>query len=173
MYIEMALPLMPTFLKFDFSEVAVLLAAFTLGPATAILVELIKNLAHLPTSQTMYVGELANFVIGSLLVGTAGLVYQNNKTRKGAYLAMAAGTIAMTAGACLINYFFMLPFYIKVMEFPLDAIIGMTQAAGNKLVTDLKSLILFVFVPFNILKGIVVSLIVGVIYKRLSPILHK
>jgi len=89
----------------------------------------------------MYVGELANFVIGSLLVGTAGLVYQNNKTRKGAYLAMAAGTIAMTAGACLINYFFMLPFYIKVMEFPLDAIIGMTQAAGNKLVTDLKSLI--------------------------------
>jgi len=86
---------------------------------------------------------------------------------------MAAGTIAMTAGACLINYFFMLPFYIKVMEFPLDAIIGMTQAAGNKLVTDLKSLILFVFVPFNILKGIVVSLIVGVIYKRLSPILHK
>jgi riboflavin transporter FmnP len=173
MYIEMALPLMPSFLKFDFSEVAVLLAAFTLGPATAILVELIKNLAHLPTSQTMYVGELANFVIGSLFVGTAGLVYQKNKTRKGAFLAMAAGTIAMTAGASLINYFFMLPFYIQVMEFPLEAIIGMTQAVGNKLVTDLKSLILFVFVPFNLFKGIVVSLIVGVIYKRLSPILHR
>lgn len=173
MYFEMAVPLMPTFLKFDFSEVAVLLAAFTLGPATAVLVEFIKNLAHLPTSQTLYVGELANFIVGSLFVGTAGLIYQKRKSRTGAFMAMAAGTLAMTVGASLINYFFMLPFYIQVMEFPLEAIIGMTQAVGNKLVTDLQTLILFVFVPFNLFKGIVVSLIVGLIYKRLSPILHR
>lgn len=173
MYIEFMLPLMPSFLKIDFSEVAVLLAAFTLGPSTAILIELIKNIAHLPTSQTLYVGELANFVIGSLFVGTAGLIYKFNKTRKGAILALAAGVLAMTLGASAINYFFMLPFYIKVMQFPLDAIIGMTQAVGNTLVTSLETLILYVFVPFNLFKGIVVSLIVGLLYKRLSPILHR
>ncbi len=173
MYIEFMLPLMPSFLKIDFSEVAVLLAAFTLGPSTAILIELIKNVAHLPTSQTLYVGELANFVIGSLFVGTAGLIYKRNKTRQGAIIALAAGVVAMTVGASAINYFFMLPFYIQVMQFPLDAIIGMTQAVGNTLVTSLETLILYVFVPFNLFKGIVVSLIVGLLYKRLSPILHR
>lgn len=173
MYIEFVLPLMPSFLKIDFSEVAVLLAAFTLGPATAILVELIKNVAHLPASQTLYVGELANFVIGSLFVGTAGLIYKFNKTRKGAVIALIAGVLAMTIGASAINYFVMLPFYIKVMQFPLEAIIGMTQAVGNTLVTNLETLILYVFVPFNLFKGLVVSLIVGVLYKRLSPLLHR
>lgn len=173
MYIEMVLPLMPSFLKLDFSEVAVLLASFTLGPATAILIELIKNVAHLPASQTLYVGELANFVIGSLFVGSAGLIYKHRKTRTNAIVALIIGTLTMTVGASLINYFFMLPFYIKVMEFPLEAIIGMTQAVGNKLVTNLETLILFVFVPFNLFKGLVVSLIVGVLYKRLSPLLHR
>lgn len=173
MYIEMVLPLMPAFLKFDFSEVAVLLAAFTLGPATAILIELIKNLAHLPVSQTLYVGELANFIIGSLFVGTAGLIYKQKKTRTNAIVALTAGTLVMTLGACLINYFFMLPFYINVMEFPLEAIIGMVQAVGNKAVINLETLILFVFVPFNLFKGLVVSIIVGLLYKRLSPLLHR
>ena len=173
MYIEFILPLMPSFLKIDFSEVAVLLAAFTLGPATAILIELIKNIAHLPTSQTLYVGELANFVIGSLFVGTAGFIYKYNKTRKGAIIALTAGVLAMTIGASAINYFFMLPFYIKVMQFPLEAIIGMTQAVGNTLVTSLETLILYVFIPFNLFKGLVVSLIVGLLYKRLSPLLHR
>ncbi|MDD2533976.1 MAG: ECF transporter S component [Eubacteriales bacterium] len=173
MYIEFMIPLMPSFLKLDLSEVAVLLAAFTLGPATAILIELIKNIAHLPASQSLYVGELANFIIGSLFVGTAGLIYKQNKTRKGAMIALALGTVAMTVGASVINYFFMLPFYIKVMEFPIEAIIGMTQAVGNTLVTSLKTLILYVFVPFNLFKGLVVSLIVGLLYKRLSPLLHR
>ena len=173
MYIEFVIPLMPAFLKFDFSEVAVLLAAFSLGPATAILIELIKNLAHLPTSQTMYVGELANFIVGSLFVGTAGLIYQYRKTRTQAIIALGAGILAMTLSASLINYFFMLPFYINVMEFPLEVIIDMTNKAGNTLVTDLKTMILYVFVPFNLFKGIVVSLVVGVLYKRLSPLLHR
>ncbi len=173
MYLEMALPLMPSFLKFDFSEVAVLLASFSMGPLTAILIELIKNLVHLPGTQTAGVGELANFMIGSFFVGTAGMVYRLMKSRSGAFLAMASGTLAMTIAASLINYFFMLPFYIDVMHFPLEAIIGMTQAVGNKLVTDLPTLIYFVFVPFNLFKGLVVSLIVALMYKRLSPLLHR
>lgn len=173
MYIEMILPFMPTFLKFDFSEVAVLLASFSMGPLTAILIELIKNLAHLPTSQTMYVGELANFIVGSLFTGTAGLIYKLHKSRRNAILGMAGGTVAMTLGASLINYFFMIPFYISAMGFPLEGIIGAAQGVGNTLVTDLRTLIIWVFIPFNLFKGIVVSLVVALIYKRVSPLLHK
>jgi riboflavin transporter FmnP len=173
MYLEMSLPLMPAFLKFDFSEIAVLLGSFAMGPLTGILIELIKNLAHLPASGTMYVGELANFVVGVLFVGTAGWIYQRHKTRSRAYLAMAAGTLAMTVGASLINYFLMIPFYVSAMGFPMEAIINMTHKAGNLMVSDLKSLILWVFVPFNLFKGIIVSFIVGLVYKRVSPLLHR
>ncbi|HAL74807.1 MAG TPA: ECF transporter S component [Clostridiales bacterium] len=173
MYIEMVLPLMPAFLKFDFSEIAVLLASFSMGPMTAILIELIKNIAHLPTSQTMYVGELANFIVGSLFTGTAGLIYKLHKSRRNAIIGMAGGTVAMTVGASLINYFFMIPFYISAMGFTMEGIIGAAQGVGNTLVTDLKTLIIWVFIPFNLFKGIVISVIVGFIYKRVSPLLHR
>lgn len=173
MYLELSLPFMPAFLMFDFSEVVVLMAAFSMGPLTGILVELAKNLLHLPATHTGGVGELANFIIGSSFVGTAGLIYQRMKTRRGAFIAMGSGTLIMTVLASLINYFFLIPFYIRVMGFPLPAIIGMVHQAGNTLVTDLKTLIVFVFVPFNLFKGIVVSLIVALIYKRISPLLHR
>lgn len=172
MYLEMSLPLMPVFLKFDFSDTVVLLAAFSMGPLTGVLVQLLKNMLHLPVTMTGGVGELANFLIGASFVGTAGLIYKLKKDRAGAFLGMAIGTLAMTLFASLLNYFFMLPFYIQVMEFPLPAIIDMTRAAGNRFVTDMETLIYFVFVPFNLFKGIVVSLIVAVIYKRVSRLLH-
>lgn len=173
MYLDMILPLMPTFLKFDFSEIAVLLAAFSMGPLTAILIELIKNIAHLPVSQTMFVGELANFVIGSIFTGTAGLIYKQHKSRRNALLGMAGGTVAMTVGASLINYFIMIPFYITAIGYPMEGIIGAAQGVGNTMVKDLMTLIIWVFVPFNLFKGIVVSLVVALIYKRVSPLLHK
>lgn len=173
MFWEMAIPLMPAFLKFDFSEIAVLLAAFALGPWTAVLIEFIKNLAHLPSTGTSGVGELANFLVGSAFVATAGLYYRKHKNKTGAFVAMGLGTLVMTAVASLLNYFFLIPFYIKVLNLPLDVIIEWSRASGNRLVTDLNTLILFVFVPFNLFKGIVVSLIVALLYKRLSRILHK
>lgn len=173
MFLEMTLPLMPAFLKFDFSEIAVLLAAFSLGPWTAVLVELMKNLAHVPSTGTGGVGELANFLVGSSFVLTAGLYYRTHKSRKGAFIAMGLGTLVMTLVASFLNYFFLIPFYVNVQGWPLDVIIDMSHMAGNKLVNDLNSLITFVFVPFNIFKGIVISAIVAMLYKRLSPLLHK
>lgn len=173
MYLEFPIPLMPAFLQFDFSEVPVLLAAFSMGPLTAILIELVKNVMHMPVSSSSFVGELANFLIGACFVGVAGWIYKVRKTRGGALLAMGGGTLAMTAGAVAINYFITLPFYIKVMEFPLQAIIGMVSQAGNTLVDGMFTLLLFVFVPFNLFKGLVISLLVSLMYKRLSPLLHK
>ncbi len=172
MYLEMSLPLMPTFLKFDFSEVVVLAAAFSMGPLSGIIVELLKNLLHLPVTHTAGVGELANFVIGAAFVGTAGLIYKRNKTRSGAFWGMACGTLGMTLLASLINYYVMIPFYVQMMGLPMNVIIDWVHQAGNTLVSDLKSLIVFVFIPFNLFKGIVVSLIVALVYKRISPLLH-
>lgn len=173
MYLEFPVPLMPAFLKFDFSEIPALLAAFSLGPVAGVLVEFIKNLLHLPFSQTMMIGELANFLIGSSLVAVAAFTYQRRKTKQGAILGMVWGTLAMIIVGALFNYYINIPFYINVMGFNLEAIVGMTNQAGNTLVKDLPSLIVWVFVPFNLVKGSLVSFLVALLYKPLSPLLHK
>ena len=173
MYLEISLPLFPAFLKFDFSEIPALLAAFALGPLAGITVELITNIGHLPATHTLMVGELANFIMGSMFVGTAGLIYKYRKTRGGAIISMGAGTVALTVSGALINYFVTIPFYITVMGLPMTGIVAATHAAGNMMVKDLATLILWVFIPFNLLKGIVISVIVGLIYKKLSPLLHR
>lgn len=173
MYLEMNLPLIPWFLKFDFSEIAVLLATFSMGPLTGILIELLKNLMHYPVSSTGGVGELANFLVGATFVGTAGLIYKFMKNRVGATIGMISATLTMTAVACVVNYFITLPFYFSVFHYSMEKIAEDSQAVGNSLVTDMRSLLLYVFVPFNLFKGFVISLIVGLIYKRVSPLLHR
>ncbi|MDO5737672.1 MAG: ECF transporter S component [Eubacteriales bacterium] len=173
MYLEFPIPLMPVFLKFDFADIPALLASFSLGPGSGVLVQFLRNLLHLPASQTFYTGELANFLVGGSLVLVAGLIYRRKKTKRQAMLALTMGGLVMTVVAVAFNYFINIPFYIKVMNLPLEGIIGMVQAAGNGLVHDLFTLLLFVFVPFNIFKALVVSIVMLLIYKKLSPLLHK
>jgi len=108
MFLEFALPVFPSFLKMDFSDLIPLLGSLALGPVAGILSELIKNLLHLLTaSHTGGVGELANFVVGSAFCATAGLYYQHHKTKKGAIVSLAlsavAMIVAMTAGVVQLN----------------------------------------------------------------------
>ena len=169
MLMEFLPPFVPEFLKLDFSEIPVLIGAFAFGPLSAVMIELIKNLLHLTVTQTAGVGELANFLIGSFFAGSAGLVYRYMKNRKGAILAMAVGVLIMTTAASLLNYYVLLDIYARFWT--MDAIIGMGTAVNSR-ITDKGSLILWAFIPFNLVKATAVSVITGLIYKPLSPILH-
>lgn len=172
MLFELPLPFMPPFLKIDVSEIPVLLATFALGPFSAVLVELLKNGLHLFRTSTMGVGELANFLVGAAFVVPVGIIYKMHKNRKGAFIGLAAGTLSMVVFASLFNYFALLPLYAKVLYFPTDAVIAMGTEV-NKYVVDVKTFIAYAIVPFNLIKGIVLSLLTLIIYKKLSPILHK
>jgi len=172
MYLEVPLPFMPPFLKFDFAELPVLIGAFALGPVWAIVIELLKNLIHLPVTQTMGIGELSNFITGVIYVGTAGFVYRRFLTKKGAVISMAVATLVLAVIAIPVNAFITLPLYGSVMGFPLEAIIGMS-AGVNPLVKDKLSLLLAAFVPFNLFKGIVVGTITFFVYKPISKLINK
>ena len=172
MYLEIPLPFMPVFLKFDFAELPALIGAFALGPVWAVVIELLKNLIHLPVTQTMGIGELSNFVTGVIYVVTAGLVYKKIRTRKGAAISMVVSTIALAVIAVPVNAFITLPLYASAMGFSTEAIIGMCTEV-NPLVKDKLSLLLAVFVPFNLFKGIVVGLITFFVYKPISKLINK
>lgn len=174
MLLDFPLWFTPPFLKFDVSDVPALIGSFALGPMAGVIVQLVKNLLKilLAGTNTAVVGEIANFIVGSVFAYVAGLIYYREKTFKNAVIGLVVGTIAMTVVISIANYYIMIPFYAKAYGMPLDKIITISGAV-NKYVVDLKSLIIFAVIPFNLLKGVVVSLITILLYKRVSPILKS
>ena len=85
MMLSFSVPFMPSFIKFDFSELPALIAAFSMGPLSGVAVCLIKNLINLTMTTTGGVGELSNFILGACLVLPAGLIYKYRKNRKTAH----------------------------------------------------------------------------------------
>lgn len=172
MFVETPLPLFPPFLKLDVSEIPALLAAFSMGPLAAVYVCLVKNALHLPYSQTAGVGELANFLVGAAFVVPAGIVYAKNKTQRFALFGLLAGGLSMTAAAAVLNYWVLIPLYLKVLGIPQTKIIAWGHSANARII-DLPTFIAFGIVPFNIIKSILLSFAALIVYKRVSPVLHR
>lgn len=169
MFLEFPLLFFPEFLKLDLSDIPAIIGGFALGPVAGVFIELIKNLIHFITkTQTGGVGEFANFLVGGGFVFVSSGIYHINKSRKSAVIGCIFGTIAMAVIGGLANYFILMPFYSKIM--PIEAIIKMGSVV-NKSIVDLKTLILYSIVPFNAIKGIIVSIITAVIYKKVVGIL--
>lgn len=173
MLLEFPMPfIIPSFIKFDFSEIPAVIASFAYGPLYGILVCLLKNLLHLFVTSSMGVGELSNFILGAVFVGVAGLVYKRIHTRSGALIGTLLGAFLMAVISIFTNYFVVYPAYVVIYGMPMEAILGMYKAllpAANNL---FKALVIF-NLPFNLFKGIVDAAICFAVYKRISPILKK
>ena len=181
MYLEFPISILfPSFLKFDFSDLPALITAFVLGPVYGVAVEAIKNILHMPASQTQFVGELANFLVGGIFVFTAGAIYKYKPTKKNALISMAAATAVMSVCAAVLNYFFIFPFYANLyiadptmsLSAKLDIIISMFTAI-MPFVKNLFQVMCFSIIPFNLLKGVVISIITFFVYKKISAVLKK
>lgn len=174
MLFEIPLPFAPPFYEIDFSEVPVLIGCFAMGPLAGALIELVKILLNfiINGTATAGVGEIANFCIGCAFCLPAALIYRSKKTKKGAIISLTTGTLVMTFLGCFINAYVMLPTYAKAFQMPIDAIVAMGTKV-NAGITDLFTFVMFAVVPFNLLKGILVSVVVLLIYKKISPIIKR
>ncbi|MBC5689093.1 ECF transporter S component [Mediterraneibacter sp. NSJ-55] len=171
MFFEIPLPFAPSFYEIDFSEVPVLIGCFTMGPLAGAAVELVKILLALVLkgTTTAGVGEIANFLIGCALCVPAGIIYKRKRTRKNALIGMALGTLLMTVIGCVINAYVLLPAYSAAFGMPLEALVDMGTAV-NSHITSLPTFVVLAVAPFNLLKGILASGIVFLIYKKISPV---
>lgn len=168
MFLEFPIPLIPSFIKMDFSELPALIASFAYGPVSGVMVCLIKNLLHLAGSQSGGVGELSNFILGAVFVFIAGAFYRQKHNKKGAVMGSVIGAAAMGVISVFTNYYIVYPIYTNFM--PMETIIAAYQAIYPG-VKDLWGC-LFVFnLPFTVFKGLCSVLITFLIYKPLSPLL--
>lgn len=172
MQFEIPLPFAPAFYKIDFSEVPVLIGCFSMGPFAGVLIELIKVILNVAIkgTMTMGIGDAANFLIGCAFCVPAALIYQKKRTKSGAVMGMVVGTVIMTILGCVLNAYILLPVYAKAFEMPLDALVSMGTEV-NGAITGLMTFVLFAVAPFNLLKGILVSLIVFFVYKKIRQVL--
>lgn len=168
-YIEIAIPIMPAFIKFDFSDLPALIGAFAYGPLAGVLIELIKNLIHCAFSQSATVGELSNFILGAVFVGTAGVIYKNKKNKTTALIGGVVGSVVMGLVCIPSNYFVVYPVYYAA-GFAEEAVLGMYQLILPGVKNVLQCLFIF-NLPFTIVKGLISTAITMLIYKHLSPIL--
>lgn len=157
-----AFPIIPAFnwLWIDFSDIPALIGALAYGPIYGIIIEGVKIGITLLIrgSITAGIGELANFIIGSVFVATASYVYVKERSRINEVAAMIIATIAMIITAVVVNYFILIPLYRSFV----------TGLNNNDYVV--RYLFLGV-VPFNLIKGAAVSLLTLMIYKSVSRLL--
>lgn len=168
MFVSFGVPFMPSFLKLDFSEVPALIAAYSLGPVSGIIVCLIKNLINMTASTTGCVGELSNFLLGCMFVVPSGLIYKYKRNRIGALIGAVVGAVIMGLGSLITNYYIVYPVYYNFL--PYEAILGMYQALYPK-VNDLWDCLLVFNLPFTVMKGLLCAVITFLIYKPISLVM--
>lgn len=158
MFIEF--PVIPIFpwLKMDISDVPALMGAFAFGPLAGVLIEFLKVTMNflLSGSSTGGVGEVANFIVGASFVAPAAFIYWKNKSKKSAILGMIFGIIVMEIVAIIANIYFLLPVYGMKME-----------------PAELMKYVTIGLLPFNAIKGIIVSGLTYAIYKKVSVSIFK
>lgn len=162
----------PSFYKLDLSEIPVMIGTFAFGPIQGVVIEAVKIIIKLilKGTSTGFVGDLANFIIGCAMVIPAGIIYKRKKTKKSAVIGMIVSTLVMAVVGVFLNAYVMIPMYSAFM--PIEQIVE----AGKSIipwVSNTFTFCLFCVLPFNLIKGIIVSVVVAIIYKPLSRLIHK
>lgn len=168
--LDFSLPfLAPDFYKLDLSELPVMLCGFYLGPSAAVACEAVKILLKLllKGTSTAFVGDLANFVVGCSLAFPATAIYHINRKRSGAMLGLCVGTVILTVFGSAFNAIYLLPKFSQLFGLPLDAIIGMGSKI-NPAINNLSTFVLLAVAPLNLLKGVMISMLTILLYKRVA-----
>lgn len=168
----------PSWLELNFSDIPALIGTFALGPLSGAIIVVIKILLELifTGTTTMFVGDLADIIMGCAFVVPAGLVYKNHRTFKGALVGLVAGSLCSTAIGILANWLILVPFYLEFFFngnwAPLLG--GMSAIFGEVSQENFYNFYLWASVlPFNLMRCLIATLVVLPIYKHISRLINR
>lgn len=169
MVFEIQLPFSPSFVKFDFSDLPVMLGCFLIGPFAGGIIVFMKILLHflLNGTTSFFVGDLSNLLLTLSFVLPASFIYQQKKTKKTTIQGLLVSIICTSLLAIIFNLFLIFPLYLKVLNLKMVDLINMIHVV-NPLVKDVFTMIVFSLLPFNLFKYSIVSMITMLSYKKLS-----
>lgn len=158
MFLKVPVPFLPPYLTIDISDLPALIALFTVGPVGAVLVELIKNVLNFLMNMSDPVGPFANFLAGTSFILTVYLFTKGRFNK--VIIAFVSATIVMTIVMSILNYFVLLPMYGMIMNL-------------NDVVKNIQVIVTAGIIPFNIIKGLLLTLLFYTVVKPLVPLLNK
>jgi riboflavin transporter FmnP len=167
MFMEFSVPIMPSFIKLDLSDLPALIGSLIVGPLGGVIICLIKNLLHLTVTTTGGVGELSNFILNAAFILPAGVLYKFKKTKKSACLGAVLGAVFMALISVVSNYFIVYPVYYNFM--PKETVLAAYQAIFPGVHSILQCLIVF-NMPFTFIKAMISVVITFLIYNSLTPV---
>ena len=169
MVFEIQLPFSPSFFKFYFSDLLVMLCCFLIGPFAGGIIVFMKILLHflLNGTTSFFVGDLSNLLLTLSFVLPASFIYQQKKTKKTTIQGLLVSIICTSLLAIIFNLFLIFPLYLKVLNLKMVDLINMIHVV-NPLVKDVFTMIVFSLLPFNLFKYSIVSMITMLSYKKLS-----
>lgn len=169
--LKFKVPIMPSFMTFDFSDVPAMLASLTMGPVSGVFVCLIKNVFGCFTTKTACVGELSNFILSTALVLPAGLITHRSKKISRAVIGCLSGAVVMALISIPSNYFLVFPAYASAFGSSMDELVGKYQIILPSVENLIQCLIIF-NVPFTLVKGLCAAVVSIVLYKKLRPVFN-
>ena len=172
-FIKFPVPFMPAFLEFHFDEIPAFIASFAYGPVAGLLVLLIKTIIKLPLTSTLGVGELSDLIYSAAFILPAALIYKRKRNFAGVAIGLGIGTIFQLGVSLLSNIYVMIPFYMKVMEFPETRILGMCIDANPKINNIGWSYGLLAVLPFNAMKDAAVIVLTLLTYKSVHKFIDR
>lgn len=172
-YFQFNVPFFPAFLSIHFDEVPAAIAAFAYGPLSGFCVLALKTVIKLPFTSSLCVGEFADLLYGSVLILPGAFMYKKLHNFKGVAIGLLIGFVSEVVVAAFFTTFVILDFYMMVMGLPYEAILGMCQAI-NPSITDLTwPFFLYVGLPFNAFKNIIIVALIILLYKKIHTLVDK
>lgn len=174
MIFEFQLPFSPSFIKFDFSDLPVMLGGFLLGPIAGSIIGILKILLNilLNGTSTMFIGELSNLFLTLTFVLSASIVYLVNKTKQNAIKGLIISVILTSILAIISNIYFIFPLYARVLNMTMSDIVNMVIVV-NPLVKDVTTMVIYSLLPFNIVKYSIIAFLTMISYKKLSYLFKR
>lgn len=151
------LPLMSAapFLKYDVKDVIMVIGAFLYGPMAGFLMSVVVAFLEMITvSESGPIGFVMNVLSSCAFICSAAFIYKKKQTLSGAVIGLAAGAVLMTLVMILWNYL-ITPLYM-----------GISRGA-------VAAMLIPVFLPFNLLKGVLNAAITLLLYKPIVTALRK
>ena len=173
-FVNFGVPFLSPVAEFDLSALPELIGGFILGPVGAVMIIVVKIGLKLAIqgTESMFTGEIQNFLLSAAYVLPAVLYYRRHRTKKGAAMGLAIGAVVSVVVAVFTNLYIIFPFYIKLYGMNWDGIVAMFSAV-NPWIKDIPTMVAFSVVPFNLISRTITAVLAFITYKKLSVPLKK
>ena len=173
-FVNLGVPFLSPVAEFDLSALPELIGGFILGPVGAVMIIVVKLCLKLAIqgTESMFTGEIQNFLLSVAYVLPAVLYYRRHRTKKGAAVGLAIGAVTSVIVAIFTNLYIIFPFYIKLYGMNWDGIVAMFSAV-NPWIKDIPTMVAFSVVPFNLISRTITAVLAFITYKKLSVPLKK